>query len=110
MSTQESFSVVDSLREAVTFQESAPHQAKPVWVGVDSSWGRKCRHGTEEMETLASLGPTFITTPVFILILSINSNEGPIHVPVIAEIILVRTAGWALSYRYETEPGPQSCY
>jgi 5,10-methylenetetrahydrofolate reductase len=96
------FSVVDSLRGGCDISGRAL-PIKPnfcVGSGVDSSWGKKVPDmELREMETLASLGTHyFITTPVFDLdsFHQFMNRVGPIHVPVIAEIILLRTAGMGL--------------
>jgi 5,10-methylenetetrahydrofolate reductase len=96
------FSVIDSLHEGHDVSgKGIPFKAKfCVGSGVDSSWGKKVPDmELKEMETLAHLGTQyFLTTPVFDLdsFHHFMNRVGPIHVPVIAEVILVRSAGMGI--------------
>jgi methylenetetrahydrofolate reductase (NADPH) len=96
------FSVIDSLREGhdISGKEIICKPKFCIGSGVDSSWGKKVPDmELKEMEALASLGTQyFLTTPVFDLdsFHQFMNRVGPIRVPVIAEIILVRSAGMGL--------------
>ncbi len=96
------FSVIDSLRAGHNIS-GTEISCKPkfcIGSGVDSSWGKKVPEmELKEMEALATLGTHyFLTTPVFDLdsFHHFMSRVGPIQVPVIAEVILVRSAGMGL--------------
>ena len=105
------FSVIDSLCEGHDVSgKGIP--IKPrfcVGSGVDCSWGKKVPDmELREMETLASLGTGyFLTTPVFDLdsFHQFMNRVGPIHVPVIAEVILVRSAGMGIFLNKYVRPG-----
>ena len=105
------FSVVDSLREGhdISGKEISFKSRFCVGSGVDSSWGKKVPDmELKEMETLAHLGTQyFLTTPVFDLdsFHHFMARVGPIHVPVIAEVILVRSAGMGLFLNKYVKPG-----
>src|SRR4030042_3271761 len=101
------FSVIDWLREGHDISgKEIPFKPKfCIGSGVDSSWGKKVPDmELREMEALANLGTQyFLTTPVFDLdsFHQFMNRVGPIRVPVIAAVILVRTAGMGLFlYRY----------
>ncbi len=96
------FSVIESLREGhdISGKEIPLKPNFCVGSGIDSSWGKKVPDmELKEMEELAGLGTQyFLTTPIFDLD-SFNqfmNKVGPIHIPVVAEIILVRSAEMGL--------------
>jgi methylenetetrahydrofolate reductase (NADPH) len=96
------FSVVENLREGhdISGKEILAKPRFCVGSGIDSSWGKKVPDlELKEMEELAGLGTQyFLTTPVFDLD-SFNqfiNRVGPIRIPIIAEIILVRSAEMGL--------------
>ena len=96
------FSVIESLQLGHDVSgRDIPFRPKfCVGSGIDSSWGKRVPDmELREMETLANLGTHyFLTTPVFDLesFHQFMARVGPIHVPVIAEVILVRSAGMGL--------------
>lgn len=104
------FSVVESLREGQDISgKEIP--AKPdfcVGSGIDSSWGKKVPDmELREMEELANLGTQyFLTTPVFDLdtFKQFMAKVGPIRIPVIAEVILVRSAEMGLFLNKHVKP------
>ena len=105
------FSVLDSLREGRDVSGKAIPM-KPnfcVGSGVDSTWGKKVPDmELREMEALAGLGTKyFLTTPVFDIdsFHQFMNRVGPIHVPVIAEVILVRSVGMGLFLNKYVRPG-----
>ena len=96
------FSVIGNIREGQDIAgRELPHKATfCIGAGIDSRWGGKVPDmQLQEMEALAGLGTSyFLTTPVFDLD-SFNQfmrQVGPIRIPVIAEIILVRSAEMGL--------------
>ena len=95
------FSVVDSLKEGrdVTGKEVEEKADFFVGSGVDASWGKNIPDlELKEMEEIIKLGAGyFITTPVFDLeeFQKFMKRVEPFGIPVIAELILVRTAGMA---------------
>jgi methylenetetrahydrofolate reductase (NADPH) len=105
------FSVIDSLRQGqdISGKEVPLKPQFCVGSGVDSSWGKKVPDmELREMEALAGLGTRyFLTTPVFDLdsFHQFMERVGPIHVPVIAEVILVRSAGMGLFLNKYVRPG-----
>ena len=105
------FSVIDSLCEGHDVSgKGIPMKPRfCVGSGVDCSWGEKVPDmELREMETLASLGTGyFLTTPVFDLdsFHQFMNRVGPIHVPVIAEVILVRSAGMGIFLNKYVRPG-----
>jgi methylenetetrahydrofolate reductase (NADPH) len=105
------FSVVDSLRQGqdVSGKEILLKPRFCVGSGVDSSWGKKVPDmELREMEALANLGARyFLTTPVFDIdsFHHFMNRVGPIQVPVIAEVILVRSAGMGLFLNKYVRPG-----
>jgi 5,10-methylenetetrahydrofolate reductase len=105
------FSVINSLREGhdISGNEIVSKPKFCIGSGVDSSWGKKVPDmELKEMEALVGLGTQyFLTTPVFDLdsFHQFMSRVGPIHVPVIAEIILVRSAGMGLFLNKYVRPG-----
>jgi methylenetetrahydrofolate reductase (NADPH) len=105
------FSVIDGLREGHDISgKEIPFKPKfCIGSGVDSSWGKKVPDmELREMEALANLGTQyFLTTPVFDLdsFHQFMNRVGPIHVPVIAEVILVRSAGMGIFLNKYVRPG-----
>jgi methylenetetrahydrofolate reductase (NADPH) len=105
------FSVIDSLQEGhdISGNEIVCKPKFCIGSGVDSSWGKKVPDmELKEMEALASLGTQyFLTTPVFDLdsFHQFMNRVGPIRVPVIAEVILVRSAGMGLFLNKYVRPG-----
>ncbi len=105
------FSVIDSLRQGqdVSGKEILLKPKFCVGSGVDSSWGKKVPDmELREMEALANLGARyFLTTPVFDIdsFHQFMNRVGPIQVPVIAEVILVRSAGMGLFLNKYVRPG-----
>jgi len=67
--------------------------------GVESSWGKNVpRQGMNEMETMREIGAGyFLTTPIFDLdqFEKFMRQVGTFDVPVIAEVMILRTAGMA---------------
>jgi 5,10-methylenetetrahydrofolate reductase len=105
------FSVVESLQEGhdISGRELIVKPKFCVGSGIDASWGKKIPDlELKEMEELASLGTQyFLTTPVFDID-SFNqfmNRVGPIRIPVIAEIILVRSAEMGLFLNKHVKPG-----
>ena len=105
------FSVVESLQEGhdISGRELIVKPKFCVGSGIDASWGKKVPDlELKEMEELASLGTQyFMTTPVFDID-SFNqfmNRVGPIRIPVIAEIILVRSAEMGLFLNKHVKPG-----
>ncbi|HSB07784.1 MAG TPA: methylenetetrahydrofolate reductase [Thermodesulfobacteriota bacterium] len=105
------YSVIDGLREGRDISgKQIPFKPKfCIGSGVDSSWGKKVPDmELREMETLANLGTQyFLTTPVFDLdsFHQFMNRVGPIRVPVIAEVILVRSAGMGIFLNKYVRPG-----
>lgn len=96
------FSVIDCLRQGhdISGKEISSKPKFCIGSGVDCSWGRKVPDmELREMDALVKLGTQyFLTTPVFDLdsFRQFMNRVGAIHVPVIAEVILVRTPGMGL--------------
>ena len=105
------FSVVENLREGHDVSgKIIPAKARfCVGSGIDSSWGKKVPDlELEEMEELAQMGTQyFLTTPIFDLdsFHQFMNKVGPIRIPVIAEIILVRSAEMGLFLNKHVKPG-----
>jgi len=105
------FSVIESLREGHDISgKEVP--AKPrfcVGSGIDSSWGKKVPDlELREIEALAGLGTFyFLTTPVFDLdsFQQFMKRVEPVRVPVIAEVILVRSAEMGLFLNKHVKAG-----
>mgnify|MGYP001144631452 CR=1 FL=1 len=105
------FSVVESFREGHDIS------GKPIPVptrfcvgsGIDSSWGKKVPDlELKEMEELAGLGTQyFLTTPVFDIdsFQQFMKRVGPTRIPVIAEVILVRSAEMGLFLNKHVKAG-----
>ena len=105
------FSVIESLREGHDIS-GKEIQTKPMFCvgsGIDSSWGKKVPDlELREMEDLAGLGTEyFLTTPVFDLdsFHEFMKRVGPIRIPVIAEMILVRSAEMGLFLNKHVKAG-----
>lgn len=105
------FSVVESLQEGhdISGRELLVKPKFCIGSGIDSSWGKKVPDmELKEMEELAGLGTKyFLTTPVFDLdsFHQFMNRVGPIRIPVIAEIILVRSAEMGLFLNKHVKPG-----
>ncbi|MGB9629205.1 MAG: methylenetetrahydrofolate reductase [Thermodesulfobacteriota bacterium] len=105
------FSVLESLREGhdISGKEIPIKPKFCVGSGIDSSWGKKVPDlELKEMEELASLGTEyFLTTPVFDLdsFHQFMKRVGPLQVPVIAEVILVRSAEMGLFLNKHVKAG-----
>jgi len=105
------YSVINSLREGhdISGKEIGFRPQFCIGSGVDSSWGKKVPDmELKEMETLAGLGTHyFLTTPVFDLdsFHQFMSRVGSIQIPVIAEVILVRSASMGLFLNKYVRPG-----
>ncbi|MBM4308194.1 MAG: methylenetetrahydrofolate reductase [Deltaproteobacteria bacterium] len=105
------FSVVESLQEGhdISGRELLVKPKFCIGSGIDSSWGKKVPDmELKEMEELAGLGTNyFLTTPVFDLdsFHQFMNRVGPIRIPVIAEIILVRSAEMGLFLNKHVKPG-----
>ncbi|MDP2725763.1 MAG: methylenetetrahydrofolate reductase [Syntrophales bacterium] len=92
------FSVIDNIREGQDISgKELPGKANfCIGSGIDSRWGKQVPDmQLQEMETLAGLGAQyFLSTPVFDLdsFHQFIKRLEPFRIPVIAEIILVRSA------------------
>jgi len=95
------FSVLESLREGRDVQGKEIGKALEfnVGSGVESSWGQKTPDlEMQEMEKMIEMGTGFfLTTPVFDLDVfeKFMQKVKPLQIPVIAEVIILRTAGMA---------------
>jgi 5,10-methylenetetrahydrofolate reductase len=105
------FSVLENLREGQDVSGKAI-SLKPrfcVGSGIDSSWGKKVPDmELKEMEELAKMGTQyFLTTPIFDLdsFHQFMKRVGPIQIPVIAEVILVRSAEMGLFLNKHVKAG-----
>ncbi len=91
------FSVVDQLRNGrdITGKTLPQKHSVCIGAGVDASWGSEIPDmALKEMEELAGLGTQyFLTTPVFDLDLfeQFVKKVAPIQVPVVAEVLLIRS-------------------
>lgn len=105
------FSVLENLREGhdISGKEIPIKPKFCVGSGIDSSWGKKVPDlELKEMEELANLGTEyFLTTPVFDLdsFHQFMKRVGPIQVPIIAEVILVRSAEMGLFLNKHVKAG-----
>ncbi len=105
------YSVINSLQQGmdISGKEIGFKPKFCIGSGIDSSWGKKVPDmELKEMETLAGLGTHyFLTTPVFDLesFHQFMSRVGPIQVPVIAEVVLVRSASMGLFLNKYVRPG-----
>ncbi len=92
-------SVMDHLREGRTI-EGSELDSKIDFVmgsGIETPWGRQMpKRGLEEMEDMMNVGAGyFLTTPIFDVdqFAKIMKQVDPFKVPVIAEVMILRTAG-----------------
>ncbi len=105
------YSVINCLQQGhdITGNEIGIKPSFCIGSGVDSSWGKKVPDmELREMETLAGLGTHyFLTTPVFDLdtFHQFMNRVGSIQVPIIAEVILVRSASMGLFLNKYVRPG-----
>lgn len=95
------FSVLNSLREGVDVKGKDLQRAYQFFLGagIDSSWGRKVPDmELKEIDQMAGMGTGFfLTTPVFDLneFSQFYGRVREFGVPVVAEVILIRSAGMA---------------
>lgn len=95
------FTVVESLQEGHDVSGKEVQQKADFFVGsgIDAGWGKNVPDlELKEMEEMIKLGNGyFLTTPVFNLdeFQKFMKRVEPFGIPVIAEVILVRTAGMA---------------
>ncbi len=93
------FSVLDSLKEGHDVKGNQLNKSVEfaVGAGIDSSWGKRVPDlELREMEHMVKLGTRyFITTPVFDLedFSQFVKRVKPFGIPIIAEVILIRSAG-----------------
>ncbi len=93
------FSVLSSLKEGVDVRgkELGGAYDFSLGAGIDASWGKKVPDlELKEIEHMVEMGTRFfITTPVFDLdeFAQFYDRVHQFHVPVIAEVILIRSAG-----------------
>jgi 5,10-methylenetetrahydrofolate reductase len=105
------FSVLENLREGhdVSGKEIPNKPMFCVGSGIDASWGKKVPDlELKEIEDLAGLGTRyFLTTPVFDLdpFHEFMKRVGATRIPVIAEIILVRSAEMGLFLNKHVKAG-----
>jgi 5,10-methylenetetrahydrofolate reductase len=105
------FSVIESLGQGhdISGKEVSAKPRFCVGSGIDSSWGKKVPDlEIREIEALAGLGTLyFLTTPVFDLdsFQQFMRRVGPVRVPVIAEVILVRSAEMGLFLNKHVKAG-----
>jgi len=105
------FSVMENLREGhdISGKEIITRPKFCVGSGIDSSWGKKVPDlEIKEMEELVGLGAQyFLTTPIFDLdsFQQFMKRVGPIRMPVIAEVILVRSAEMGLFLNKHVKAG-----
>ncbi len=92
-------SVMDHLKEGVTI-EGKELENKMDFVlgsGIETPWGRNMpKRGMEEMEDMMNVGTGyFLTTPIFDVdqFARFMKQVEPFKVPVIAEVMILRTAG-----------------
>ncbi|MBU3953947.1 MAG: methylenetetrahydrofolate reductase [Proteobacteria bacterium] len=92
-------SVLDHLKQGVTI-EGKEMEAKMDFMlgsGVETPWGRNMpKRGMEEMEDMLNVGTGyFLTTPIFDVdqFEKFMKQVAPFRVPVIAEVMILRTAG-----------------
>jgi methylenetetrahydrofolate reductase (NADH) len=92
-------SVLDHLKQGVTI-EGRQLDAKVDFVlgsGIETPWGRNMpKQGMEEMEDMLNVGTGyFLTTPIFDVdqFEKFMKQVAPFKVPVIAEVMILRTAG-----------------
>ncbi|THB76657.1 MAG: methylenetetrahydrofolate reductase [Desulfobacteraceae bacterium] len=92
-------SVLDHLKQGVTIegQELGKKMDFVLGSGVETPWGKNVpKRGMEEMEDMMNVGTGyFLTTPIFDLdqFSRFMKQVGQFNVPVIAEVMILRTAG-----------------
>jgi len=104
-------SVMDHLKKGVTV-EGAKLDNKIEFVlgcGVETPWGKSMpKQGLEEMEDMMNVGVGyFLTTPVFDMepFMKFMEQAEPFKVPVIAEIMILRSAGMGKFLNRHFKPG-----
>ena len=104
-------SVLDHLREGHTIEgDQLPKKAEfLLGSGVESAWGKNVPDlEMKEMEEMTRIGAGyFLTTPVFDLdsFEKFLKNVNTFGVPVIAEVMIIRTAGMAQFLNRHMKPG-----
>ena len=104
-------SVLDHLKEGHTVEGDAlPQKAEfMLGSGVESSWGKNVPElEMKEMEEMTKIGTGyFLTTPVFNLdsFEKFMKNVNTFGVPVIAEVLIIRTAGMGQFLNRHMRPG-----
>ncbi len=104
-------SVLDHLKDGCTVEgEELPNKAEfLLGSGVESSWGKNVPDlEMKEMEELTKMGAGyFLTTPVFDLdsFEKFLKNVNTFGVPVIAEVLIIRTAGMGQFLNRHMKPG-----
>ncbi|MCG8635418.1 MAG: methylenetetrahydrofolate reductase [Desulfobacterales bacterium] len=92
-------SVLDHLKQGVTIEGNELDTKMDFMVGsgVETPWGRNMpKKGMEEMEDMINVGAGyFLTTPIFDVdqFEKFMKQVNPFRVPVIAEVMILRTAG-----------------
>jgi len=92
-------SVLDHLRQGVTIEgnELGRNLEFTLGSGVETPWGKQMpKRGMEEMEDMLNVGAGyFLTTPIFDVdqFEKFMKQVAPFRVPVIAEVMILRTAG-----------------
>ncbi|MEX1298547.1 MAG: methylenetetrahydrofolate reductase [Desulfotignum sp.] len=92
-------SVLDHLRQGVTIEGSDLGRKLEFTLGsgVETPWGKQMpKKGMEEMEDMLNVGTGyFLTTPIFDVdqFEKFMKQVAPFRVPVIAEVMILRTAG-----------------
>ncbi|MCG8683510.1 MAG: methylenetetrahydrofolate reductase [Desulfobacterales bacterium] len=92
-------SVLDHLKQGVTIEGNDLDTKMDFMVGsgVETPWGRNMpKRGMEEMEDMINVGAGyFLTTPIFDVdqFEKFMKQVNPFRVPVIAEVMILRTAG-----------------
>jgi len=105
------FSVIESLCEGhdISGKEITTKPKFFIGSGIESSWGKKVPDlELKEMEEMGGLGTKyFLTTPIFDLdtFHQFMKRIEPIRIPVIAEVILVRSAEMALFLNKHVKAG-----
>jgi len=104
-------SVMDHLKKGVTV-EGIELENKIEFVlgcGVETPWGKSMpKNGLEEMEDMMNIGVGyFLTTPVFDMdpFTKFMEQAEPFNVPVIAEVMILRTAGMGKFLNRHFKPG-----
>lgn len=105
------FSVIENLREGhdISGREIPLRPKFCIGAGIEASWGKKVPDlELREMEALAGMGTQyFLTTPVFDLdaFNQFMKRVESLRIPVISEIILVRSAEMGLFLNKHVRPG-----